>query len=174
MELDGLGSVRRHGGGVILSSNTRLEEIGALRWVRRPRSLIVAGNRSLKSLDALRGVESVDQILNISTNSSLRDLNGLSGLREVGGWAKVTGNGGLMDVSGLDGLERVGGDFSLRFNRQLGRCACALASLLRGRVGGAVLLESNGRGGDCEGERPAPDAEGSGPAFDGLPSCEAQ
>ena len=83
--------------------------------------LIIEGsnNHSIRNLDSLRQIKTINGDLVIETNWSLTSLNGLEGLTHINGDLEVRDIPKLRDFSGLSNLERIGGRCLIYLNDSL-------------------------------------------------------
>ncbi|AKF83881.1 hypothetical protein MFUL124B02_38605 [Myxococcus fulvus 124B02] len=121
-----------------LTSNASLVEVGPLPFMDAlTGELVIEDNRALTGV-LIPKLLRVGTHLTIQGNVALRSLEGLKGLQSVGGDFTLAENGVLPGVAGLASLERVGGDVLVWDNAALTRFTLPL---LRS-VGSLSFLEN--------------------------------
>lgn len=96
--------------GDVTISGTLLSNIDGLNTIGRIRgNLVISDNSSLVDLDGLSGLERVDGSLLLKDNSLLASILGLRSLRRVGDQLEISGLPLVTDLSGFSGLSVVRG-----------------------------------------------------------------
>ena len=109
--------------GDVLVKDTQLENLDGLRSLRRiGGDLIVEDNARLKSMNGIRGVSAVGGNILISDNSALANLHGLSSIGDVSGNVRIANNKSLQLLRGAEYI-RAQGSFELVNNGGLNPCA---------------------------------------------------
>ncbi len=111
-----MGSV---GGGIAISNNDVLTDLGGLSRITSAEYLFVNNNPMLLSLEGLGGMESVNDRVFIALNAALTSVDGLDRLTSIGEDLIISGNALLTNVDGLSALTFVGRNVSVRSNSAL-------------------------------------------------------
>lgn len=161
VNIDGLSNVAAIEGacsstGLFISGNNLLSQLNGLSSVTRVSGpVIINSNTMLQNLDGLSSLDSIgigvdfssggDLSINISSNASLDNIDALSNIQALDGTIVISGNPALTNVDGLASLTRIGprgnrSALSITYNDALSNLD-GLSSLTM--VNGYVIIESN-------------------------------
>jgi len=164
--IDGLSGVSEMGSailsiksGISMSGNNSLRDIDGLTNLTSVEvDLFIQSHVKLQNIDGLSSVTSVGDRLLIRYNEELKNVDGFINLISVGSSINLFQNDRLNNLDGFSNLISVGGNFIIESNQSLSNC-CAIKDLLDNQdvtIGGNITLENNNTG--CETEQEVIDA----------------
>ena len=140
------GTVMRshYGDALYITNNNGLKNIDGLKQAKFAGGVFILNNPLLENVDGLISVDNIagnpNGGLNISGNSSLKNLNGLSGLHSIQLYLIIQDNPALQNISGLGSLQNVGDRFVIKNSPQLQNLG-GLSSLTK--IGGGLIINDN-------------------------------
>lgn len=140
--LDGFGPIAAVGGDLWIHGDPALIDLDALSSL-----LTVAGTLHVGDIGSTNGLDSLVDVggLVVAATTSLRDLDGLSSVVTVDGDLEISGNTALDSLSGLYSVTMVGGDFRVVDNLSISdEDAWDLVNEIGAEnIGGAIQIEGN-------------------------------
>jgi len=135
--LDGLSTLRRVNGDVVISAENGLKDLSGLVHLKRVSGTIeIAALENLENISGVPSLRKVGDDIEIWGNPRLSNLDGLMGIKRVGGYISVVRNDALTDVTGAIGGATVGEAIEFHDNDQL--CRSHVADVVDQLVRGVV------------------------------------
>lgn len=106
-------------GGAFLTDLTGLENLMSVGGDLKLGSSYDGWGTSLRNVNALSNLSTVNGKVEVYNNHDLIDLNGLSGLTSVGGSVDINSNPELIAVGGFSGVGIIPGRLNINYNNQL-------------------------------------------------------
>ncbi len=107
VDLTGLASIKSISRSLGIARNSSLKSLEGLQHISSAISVSISHNQVLESLDGLDGLNRVSATFMLNSNPALSSLSGLGGLVSLN-LLSILANNQLRDLSGLDNLEKVG------------------------------------------------------------------